>query len=103
MKSHRDEAVLDSLSGHHMWSDGYAQKRLHRRPKQPLTVALLRVYELQQPQAVPVLDEYIGCKSWVELGQDLPLGTMWAVLSDEDYEAKAKAVRAALGATATPV
>ncbi len=99
----RDEAVLDSLSGHHMWSDGYAQKRLHWRPKQPLTVALLRVYELQQPQAVPVLDEYIGCKSWVELGQDLPLGTMSAVLSDEDYEAKANAVREALGATATPV
>lgn len=98
-----DEAVLDCLSVHHMWSNNYAQKRLHWRPKQPLTVALLRVYEMQQPQAVPVLDEYIGCKSWVELGQNVPLGTMTAVLSDEDYESKAKAIKDAIGVTSTAV
>ena len=99
----RDEAVLDSLSEHHIWTDDYAQKRLHWRPKQPLTVAVLRVYELQQPQALPLLDEYVGCKSWVELGQDVPLGNMSAVLSDADYEAKADAIRATAGAALTPV
>ena len=99
----RDEALLDSLSEHHIWTDDYAQKRLHWRPKQPLTVALLRVYELQQPQALPVLDEYVGCKSWVELGQDVPLGHMSAVLSDADYEAKADAIRATVGAAPTAV
>ena len=99
----RDEAVLDSLSEHHIWTDDYAQKRLHWRPKQPLTVALLRVYELQQPQALPLLDEYDGCKSWVELGQDVPLGNMSAVLSDAEFEAKADAIRATAGAALTPV
>jgi hypothetical protein len=99
----RDEAVLGSLSEYHMWTDDYAQKRLHWRPKQPLTVALLRVYELQQPQALPLLDEYVGCKSWVELGQDVPLGHMSAVLSDAAYEAKADAVRQAVGAAPTAV
>ena len=95
--------VLGALSEHHIWTDDYAQKRLHWRPKQPLTVALLRVYELQQPQALPVLDEYVGCKSWVELGQDVPLGYMSAVLSDADYEAKAEAIRATVGAAPTAV
>ena len=99
----RDEAVLGSLSEHHIWTDDYAQKRLHWRPKQPLTVAVLRVYELQQPQALPLLDEYVGCKSWVELGQDVPLGHMSAVLSDADYEAKADAIRATVGAAPTAV
>ena len=99
----RDEAVLDSLSEHHIWTDDYAQKRLHWRPKQPLTVAVLRVYELQQPQALPLLDEYDGCKSWVELGQDVPLGNMSAVLSDAEFEAKADAIRATAGAALTPV
>ena len=99
----RDEAALDSLSEHHIWTDDYAQKRLHWRPKQPLTVALLRVYELQQPQALPLLDEYDGCKSWVELGQDVPLGNMSAVLSDGEFEAKADAIRATAGAALTPV
>ena len=99
----RDQAVLSSLSERHIWTDDYAQKRLHWRPKQPLTVALLRVYELQQPQALPLLDEYVGCKSWVELGQDVPLGHMTAVLSDADYQARANAIRATVGAAPTAV
>jgi hypothetical protein len=99
----RDESVLGSLTERHIWTDDYAQKRLHWRPKQPLTVALLRVYALQQPQALPVLDEYIGCKSWVELGQDVPLGQMTAVLSDADYEARADAIRATVGGAPTAV
>lgn len=99
----RDEGVLGSLSEHHIWTDDYAQKRLHWRPKQPLTVALLRVYELQQPQALPVLDEYVGCKSWVELGQDVPLGNMTAVVSDSEYDAKAEAIRGTVGVTPTAV
>ena len=99
----RDQAVLSSLSERHIWTDDYGQKRLHWRPKQPLTVALLRVYELQQPQALPLLDEYVGCKSWVELGQDVPLGHMTAVLSDADYQARVNAIRATVGAAPTAV
>ena len=48
----RDEEALDSISASHIWSEEYARKRLHWRPSQPLTVALLRVYELQQPQTL---------------------------------------------------
>ncbi len=65
-----------------------------------MTVALLRVYELQQPQAVPVLDEYVGCKSWVELGQDLPLGYMTPALGDGEYESRAGTIREAVSAVA---
>ena len=94
----RDEPTLDTISDHHIWTDDYAHTRLHWRPKQPLTVALLRVYALQQPQALPVLDEYAGCKSWVELGQDLPLGLMTPVLSDDEFKERCDAVRGSLGA-----
>ena len=40
----RDSEALQNLSGFHLWTDDYAQKRLHWRPKNPLTVAFLRVY-----------------------------------------------------------
>ena len=99
----RDEDVLDSISPDHIWTSDYAKTRLHWRPKQPLTVALIRVYELQQPQALPVLDEYAGCKSWVDLGQEMPLGYMRPVLSDEDYERRADAIRRVLGITPSAV
>ena len=99
----RDEATLDSVSAWHIWSEEYARKRLHWRPSQPLTVALLRVYELQQPQTLPVLAEYSGCKSWVELGRDVSLGLMQPVLSDEAYESRADEVRSILDAAAAAV
>jgi hypothetical protein len=92
----RDEATLSMLSKYHIWTDDYAQKRLHWRPKYPLTVALLRVYTLQQPQAIPVLDEYIGCKSWVELGQEVPLGQMEPVLGDAEFRERADAIKQTL-------
>ena len=92
----RDEETLARLSPYHIWTDDYAQKRLHWRPKYPLTVALLRVYTLRQPQALPLLDEYDGCKSWVDLGQEVPLGDMEPVLDDDQYQEKANAIRESL-------
>ncbi len=92
----RDESDLDRISDLHIWTDDYAHRRLHWRPKQPLTVALLRVYKLQQPQSLPVLAEYSGCKSWVELGRDVSLGNMTPVLSDAEYERQAATVKDAL-------
>ena len=91
-----DQSALDGIAPHHIWTTDYANKRLHWRPKQPLTVALLRVYGLRDPQSLNVLDEYGGCKSWVELAQNVELGEMTPVLSDEDYEAQAKTIRQAL-------
>ena len=96
----RDESELDRISDLHIWTDDYAHKRLHWRPTQPLTVALLRVYRLQQPQSLPVLPEYSGCKSWVELGQDVPLRPMTPVLGDAEYERQADEVRSALSRAA---
>ena len=99
----RDELALDTISEHHIWTDDYAHKRLHWRPKQPLTVALLRVFKLHKTQALPVLDEYSGCKSWVELGQNVPLGTMEPVMDDDEFEKRCDAVRFALGITPASV
>ena len=98
-----DEDALAPLSSHHIWTDDYARKRLRWRPKQPLTIVLLRLYRLQQPQALPVLDEYQGCKSWVELGQDVPLGYAEPVLSDSDYGERTAVIRERLAGVATPV
>ena len=92
-----DQDALDLISPYHIWTADYAQKRLHWRPKQPLTVALLRVFRLQQPQALPVLDEYAGCKSWVDLGQDVPLGFMEPVRRDQEYDESTEVIRSALG------
>ena len=99
----RDESELDTISGYHIWTDDYAHTRLHWRPKQPLTVAILRVFKLHEPRTLPVLDEYSGCKSWVELGQDVSLGTMTPVMDDDEFERQRDAVRSALAAAPASV
>ena len=96
----RDVETLQRLSPYHVWTSDYAEKRLHWRPKHPLAVVLLRVYRLEQPQALPVLDEYVGCKSWVELGQEVPLGYMTPALTDAEYEERAEAIRQTLAGSA---
>jgi hypothetical protein len=96
-----DREALSRISEYHIWTDDYAEKRLHWRPRQPLTIALLRVHRLVQPQALPLLDEYAGCKSWVDLGQDVPLGGTTPALSDSEYQRRAGAIRRALDGVAT--
>ncbi len=95
-----EQDVLDDIAPYHIWTSDYANKRLHWRPKQPLTIALLRLYSIESPQSLRVLDEYGGCKSWVELERDIQLGDMTPVLSDEAYEAQARVIRQALDSRA---
>ena len=95
-----EQDVLDNIAPYHIWTYDYASKRLRWRPKQPLTIALLRMYSMEHPQSLSVLDEYGGCKSWVELEQEVQLGEMTPVLSDEEYEAQANVIRRALDSMA---
>lgn len=91
-----EQNTLDRISPYHIWTTDYANKRLHWRPKQPLTVALLRVYSMEKPQTLNVLDDYGGCKSWVELEQSVELGKLSPILSDEAYESQANLIRQVL-------
>ncbi|MCE2462541.1 MAG: DUF1802 family protein [Dehalococcoidia bacterium] len=92
-----EQDKLDNLSPYHIWSDDYAQKRLHWKPRSPLSVMLLRLYRLEEPQTVPYLPSYSGCKSWVELSEDVPLGHLTPVLAEDDFRSKVGEVKAALG------
>ena len=88
---------VDALSPHYIWTKDYAQKRLHWRPRKSLYIMLVRIHRLIQPQALPILDEYEGCKSWVELVEDMPLGTMQPMLSDEEYQRRTEAISQVIG------
>ena len=95
-----EQDVLEDIAPYHIWTSDYASKRLHWRPKQPLTIALLRMYSLEHPQSLRFIDEYGGCKSWVELEQEVQLGKLTPVMSDEEYEAQANVIRQALDSMA---
>jgi hypothetical protein len=76
---------LAAIDPHHMWTSEYAESRFKWRPKKPLTVLVLRTYSLPETVELPYVDEYGGCKSWIELQQTVPVEGARPALSEEDF------------------
>ena len=91
---------LDALDSKLIWTQEYAESRLHWKKRQPLWVLAMRVHRLVEPVVVPWRDEYGGCTSWVDLVDKLPdpdeLESEPA-LSDTAFAARLKGVDGALG------
>ena len=100
-----DEAwALDSMApvfgqaDNHIYSDQSVKDRWEWQSGKPLWLLLLRVYRLKQPLDLEVLEDYTGCKSWIDLS--LPSSAEGLacepVLDDAAYAALAAKVRARL-------
>ena len=83
-----DRAKLLNLAPQHIWSPQFIYGRYDWEPYKPVFVLLLRAYRLAAPVARPVLTQYGGCRSWVEMAE--PVSTVGAVpaVSDERYQCR---------------
>ena len=85
----------------HVWTREYAVKRFNWKPRHPLHVLLLRTYRIPRPVTIRVTDEYLGCKSWVDVERELPFeGT--AVVSDAEFAAIRGEIEIVSSAPAAP-
>ena len=72
---------LKDLAPLHIWTDESVRAdRLDFRPKHRLTVLVVQVSPLAEPERVRRAPEYAGCTSWVPL----PVNPMWATPVHED-------------------
>lgn len=95
-----DEADLDSeeavlkLEPFHIWSREYVESRRGWEPERPIKAVLLRVFRAP-PAEIPILNEYSGCRSWLEMDREMSGGR--AVVDDaranEMAESFGRAVR----------
>ena len=92
-----DQEKVDDLAPYFIWTKEYAQSRLRWKPMLPLSIMLLRVYQMEQPVTVPFLPEYKGCTSWVEVLTDVNLGQMRPVLRDQEFQSRVDAIKGSLG------
>ena len=92
-----DPEQVQRLAPHHIWTDAYAESRLHWKPMAPLTVMLLRVYRLETPATVPFLPEYGGCKSWVDIIPTVRLGQAEPVVAEARFGDMLAAVHGSIG------
>ena len=91
------QGKVEDLAPHHIWTDTYAQSRLHWKPMVPLTIMLLRVYEMENSTTVSFIPEYGGCKSWVDIIPTVRLGNATPVIDDARFGEMVEAVRGSLG------
>ncbi len=61
--------AVRSLEPFHIWSREYVEARRNWEPQRPLKAVLLRVFRTP-PTSIPVLAEYSGCKSWLDLDRE---------------------------------
>jgi hypothetical protein len=89
-----EQAAL-SLAGSHIWSDATIRQRFHyRRPG--LFLLVVRVYSSANVAQVQESPEMAGCKSWVELPDELATSGLSPVLTDDAFASVAEAIRRAL-------
>ena len=88
-----DREKLLRLAPQHIWSPQFIHGRYDWEPYKPVFALLLRAYTLPQPQALPVRQEYGGCRSWIELATPLSLAGAMPVLPDTHYARRRELTR----------
>ncbi|MGQ0795031.1 MAG: DUF1802 family protein [Nitrosopumilaceae archaeon] len=78
-----DMNKIEELSSFHIWSDSYIRERMNWLPEKPMKAILLKVYKIE-PSQVPVLSEYHGCKSWIDINVNVENGR--SVLSEQELK-----------------
>ena len=78
--------TLQALQPYHIWNEQMVRDRLKWKASQPLSVLLLRVYNLTQPLRIPYNSSYSGCKSWINLVEPIYLVGLSPILDDNTYQ-----------------
>jgi len=89
-------ADAKALRGQHIWRDKVIEERFEWGKEQAIFALALRVYRLPLAIELPMLSTYGGCKSWIELGQEIDVNQATPVLSDAEFDGKLAAFRGAV-------
>lgn len=75
--------IIEKLKEFHIWSRKYIQSRRAWQPQRPIKAVFLKVFRIN-PINIPILDEYSGCKSWLD--SDVTYGDGQPVLNDKQIK-----------------
>ena len=90
-------AEAERLRGQHIWRDEVVAERFDRGEEQAIHALALRVWRLPRRIELPMLPNYGGCRSWIEVAEDIPTAGSVPVLDDDAFAAKRAAFVAATG------
>jgi hypothetical protein len=67
-----DYSIVKKLDQYHAWKDEIIQERFNRWNKS-VHLLVTQVFELLTPVEIEMTPEYAGCKSWVELKEEVEM------------------------------
>lgn len=73
------------LQGQHTWKPEVIAERFDWGRTKSIFALAVRAYRLPEPIDLPMLPTYAGCKSWIELDQDIDTTGATPALSDADF------------------
>jgi hypothetical protein len=77
-----------ALHGLHIWRDDVIEERFDWGHDKQIHVMAVRIFRLAAPVELPMLESYAGCKSWIEVAQDISTVDARAVLDDAAFSAQ---------------
>lgn len=84
------------LQNQHVWKEDVIRQRYEWGRTQHIFAMAVRVYRLPKPALIDMKPSYEGCKSWIELEQDVSIDKAVPVLDDDRFEKKLAEFREAL-------
>jgi len=96
------QTEVEPLRPYLVWNDQFVAERLNWQPDRPLYGLLLRAYRLKQPLLLPRHKGYGGCRSWVEIGQEVGVENGTPALTEAEYQQQVEVILAQLPGV-TPV
>ena len=91
--------AVERLRGQHIWRDDVLAERFDWGKQQNLFALAVRVRRLPQRFDLAMLPAYGGCKSWIELAEDIDAHDAEPVLAEADFQAKLKLFASTLSAS----
>jgi hypothetical protein len=85
-----------AMRGQHIWRDEVIAERFEWGREKGIFALAARVFRLGQTTELPMIAEYGGCKSWIELDREIATDGARPVLSDEEFAEQLGRFNAAL-------
>jgi hypothetical protein len=93
-------AIAERLRGQHVWRDEVISQRFEWGREKNIHALAVRVHRLPGVVELPMLPSYGGCKSWIEIAQDIATAEAKPVLGEEMFASKLSCFQSSLATEA---
>jgi hypothetical protein len=90
---------MGAIAEEHVWNEEFIRQRYEYRPDLPLYVLVVRAYRLKEAQFISHRGSYAGCKSWVDVTEDIAIDGAQPVLEEPEFALRRQRLLAAITAS----